>query len=106
MKQFAITRELASGVLAPSDIPNCILEDEDGVADPGMYYNQEFSIERVIKYLTADAFEIISQPQLKKSVGNPRIYILKRSTFKPWTPEEREWNVVQSEVNNIRSAVR
>ena len=39
MKQFAITRELASGVLAPSDIPDCILADEDGIADPGMYYN-------------------------------------------------------------------
>ena len=39
MMQFAITRELASGVLSPSDIPDCILEDEDGIADPGMYYN-------------------------------------------------------------------
>ncbi len=39
MKQFAITRELASGVLLDSDIPACILADEDGVTDPSSFYN-------------------------------------------------------------------
>ena len=48
MKQFAITRELASGVLLDSDIPECILSDEDGISDPSSFYNQEFSISRVI----------------------------------------------------------
>ena len=84
MKQFAITRELASGVLLDSDIPDCILADEDGFADPTTFYNQEFSISRVIQYLTSEAFEIIAEPRLRKSVGNPRIYILKKVTFQPW----------------------
>lgn len=48
MKQFAITRELASGVLLDSDIPASILEDEEGITDPSSFYNQEFSIARVV----------------------------------------------------------
>ena len=40
MKQFAITRELSSGVLIQSDIPDCVLRDEEeGYGDPSIYYN-------------------------------------------------------------------
>lgn len=84
MKEFAISRELASGVLADSHIPDLIASDPDHIADPSMYYNQEFSIERVIKYLTTEHFEIVHAPQLKKSIGNPRVYVLKSVKFKPW----------------------
>jgi hypothetical protein len=92
MKQFAITRELASGVLLDSDIPDHILADKDGFTDPSSFYNQEFSISRVIQYLTSEAFEIVAQPQLRKSVGNPRIYILKRVSFTPWSMGQSNWN--------------
>ena len=60
MKQFAITRELASGVLLDSDIPECIKADEDGILDPSSFYNQEFSVSRIVSYLTTDAFEVVA----------------------------------------------
>lgn len=37
MKEFAISRELASGILQTSHIPKLLLEDE--YADPSMHYN-------------------------------------------------------------------
>ena len=54
MKEFAISRELQNGIVKVSYAPDDIANDEDCILDPTQYYNQEFSIERVIKYLTAD----------------------------------------------------
>jgi hypothetical protein len=50
---------------------------------------------------------------MKKSIGNPRIYILKRVSFKPWSldaPKEEQWthskvNQYEQEVKDIRKQV-
>ena len=92
MVQMAITRELQSGVAFPSDIPDLIALDEDGINTPDIFYNLEFTIESAIKYLCNNGFAVASNPQFRKNMGNVKAYILKREDFVPWSLQERQPN--------------
>ena len=85
MVEMAITREIQSGVAFPSDIPDLIASDPDGINTPDIFYNLEFSIESAIKYLCNNGFVIVSNPQFRKNMGNVKAYILKREDFVPWS---------------------
>jgi hypothetical protein len=87
MKEMAIQRELASGVLVPSDIPQLIATDPEGIMDPSFFYNMEFSIESGVKYLKERGFSVVYEPPMPKSMGNVHIYVLKKDTFVPMNIE-------------------
>jgi hypothetical protein len=85
MKEMAIQRELGSGVIVPSDIPDLVACDSDN--DPSFFYNMEFSIESAVKYLKERGFSVVYEPPMSKSMGNVRIYVLKKDSFVPMTVE-------------------
>ncbi len=93
---MAITRELQSGVAFPSDIPDLIANDPDGINTPDIFYNLEFTIESAIKYLCNNGFTIAANPQFRKNMGNVKAYILKRDDFAPWSLQDKQ----QSAANN------
>ncbi len=72
-----------------SDIPDLIANDPEQIADPSFYYNMEFSIESAVRYIKERGFSVVYEPPMPKSMGNVRIYVLKRDSFIPMAVEQQ-----------------